>query len=91
MAILIKLLATNMVAKSFLGRSNKEAIISIAEDLFSIPSSILDLVNEKSATSAPEINAEHASSIKSNTTLVMNDVLETNRFENKTEGSGSKI
>ena len=79
-----------MVANSFLGRSSNEEIIAMAADLFSKPSSISDFVNENNATSAPDINAEHASSINSNTTLEMNDVLETRRFDNKTEGSGSK-
>ena len=80
-----------MVANNFFGRSSKDAIICIVADFLSTPSSILDFVNEKTATSAPEINAEHTSSINNNTTLVINDVLETNIFESKTGGSGSKI
>jgi hypothetical protein len=60
-------------------------------DLSSIPSSILDLVKENNATSAPEIRAEHAKPIKSNTILVIKEVLVTNKFEIKTVGSGSKI
>ena len=90
-AILIKLFATNIVANNFLGRSKRLAIICIAADLFSKPSSILDLVKENKATSAPEIKAEQTSNIMSNTTLVINEVLLTNKYENKTEGSGSKI
>lgn len=90
-AIFIKLLATSMVANSFFGRSNRDAIICIAEEFSSIPLSILDFVKEKSATSAPEMRAEQANNIKSKITLVMNVVLVTNKFESKTEGSGSKI
>lgn len=89
-AILIKLFATNIVASNFLGRSNSFAIICMDTDLFSRPSLILDLVKENRATSAPDIKAEHISKIISNTTLVMNDVLVTNKCENKTVGSGSK-
>ena len=91
MAMLIKLLATKIVANNFFGRSSKEATIPIAADFFSMPSSIFAFVSENKATSAPEIKAEHTSSTKSNTTLVINDVLETNKFENKTGGSGSKM
>ena len=89
-AILIKLFATNMVASNFLGRSNSLAIICMGTDLFSIPSLILDLVKENKATSAPDIKAEHTSNIISSTTLVINDVLVTNKCEIKTVGSGSK-
>ena len=80
-----------MVAKSFFGRSSNDEIICIAEEFSSIPLSILDLVNENSATSAPEIRAEHTNSIRSKMILVIKDVLVTNKFESKTEGSGSKI
>ena len=59
-------------------------------DLFSIPSLILDLVKENKATSAPDIKAEHTSNIISSKTLVINDVLVTNKCEIKTVGSGSK-
>ena len=91
MAIFIKLLATNIVASNFLGRSNNLAIIPILTDLASKPSSKLDLVKENKATSAPEIKAEQNNRTMSKTTLVNNEVLETNRFINKTVGSGSKI
>ena len=90
-AIFIKLFATRIVASSFFGRSSSDAIICIADEFSSSPLSMLDLVNEKSATSAPDIRAEHANSITSNIILVINDVLVTNKFESKTEGSGSKI
>lgn len=60
-------------------------------DLFSKPSFILDLVKEKTATSAPEISAEQTRSTKSKTTLNINEVLKTKKYEIKTVGSGSNI
>jgi hypothetical protein len=78
-AILIKLLATRIVANNFLGRYKRFAIIPIGADLFSMPSFILDLVKENKATSAPEINAEQTSKTISKTMLVTNEVLVTNR------------
>jgi hypothetical protein len=90
-AILIKLLATRIVANNFFGRSKSLAMISIVTDLPSTPSSILDLVKENNATSAPEINPEQMSKTISKTILVTNEVLVTNKFEIKTVGSGSKI
>lgn len=90
-AIFIKLFATKIVANSFLGRSNSLAMICIAAELFSMPSSTLDFVKENNATSAPDISAEHPRSTISNITLVINEVLVSNKFEIKTVGSGSKI
>ena len=90
-AIFIKLLATRIVANNFLGRSKSLATNAIATDLFSRPSSILDLVKENNATSAPEINAEQISKIISKTILEINEVLVINKFEIKTVGSGSKM
>lgn len=90
-AIFMKLLATKIVARSFFGRSNKLDMVSIAADFSLTPLSISDFVNEKKATSAPEIKAEQASRTKSNTAPVINDVLVTNKVEIKTVGSGSKI
>ena len=90
-AILIKLLATNMVASNFFGRSKSDAIIAMAGDLFSKPSFTLDLVRENKPTSAPEINAEHNSKTMSNIILVIKEVLAINKWEIKTVGSGSKI
>ena len=58
----IKLLATNMVANSFLGRSNRLKIISIRLDLASNLFSISDRVSENKATSEPEISAENSRS-----------------------------
>ena len=90
-AIFIKLLATNIVANNFFGRSKSDAIISMAGDLFSKPSSKLDLVSENKATSAPEINAEHNSKTTSTIILVIKEVLIIKKEEIKTVGSGSKI
>ena len=87
----MKLLATRMVANNFLGRSKSFAIMLMGADLFSKPSFILDLVKENRATSAPEINAEQTSKTTSNTKLVINEVLVTNKCEIKTVGSGSKM
>lgn len=61
MAILTKLFATSMVAKSFLGRSKSLEIIWKAVDLSSNPLSRSDRVKEKRATSAPEMSAEQMS------------------------------
>jgi len=59
MAMFIKLLATNMVANSFLGRSKSLDKISMGFDFCSKPSSISFAFKENKATSAPEISAEH--------------------------------
>ena len=80
-----------MVANNFLGRSKSFAIINIEADLFSKPSSKLDLVRENKATSAPEINAEHINKTISIKILVINDVSISNKCEIKTVGSGSKL
>ncbi len=90
-AILIKLLATKIVANNFFGRSKSLAMIIRGTDLLSIPSLMLDLVKENRATSAPEINAEQMSKTISKTILVINEVLVINKFEIKTVGSGSKM
>ena len=63
----IKLFATNMVANSFLGLSKSFIIILNVFGFSSKPSSKSVLFNEKSATSAPEISAEHNSKKISNT------------------------
>ena len=61
--IFIKLLATKMVANNFFGRRSRALIISSAfEGVFSCGSKS-DLLNEKRATSAPEIRAEHTKRI----------------------------
>ena len=71
-AIFIKLLATRIVANNFFGRSNNEEIKCMAEEFSSMPLSMLDLVKEKSATSAPEIRAEQANSIISKNNVKKN-------------------
>ena len=58
----IKLLATNMVANNFLGRSNRLKIISIRLDLAPNLFSISVRGNENKATSEPEISAENSRS-----------------------------
>jgi len=63
----------------------------MAGDLFSNPSFKLDLVRENSATSAPEIRAEHVSKTIRIIILVINEVSIIRKFEIKTVGSGSKI
>ena len=89
--MLMKLFATKIVANNFLGRSKSLAMIVMGMDLLSIPSLILALVKENKATSAPEISAEQMSKTISKTILEINEVLETNKFEIKTVGSGSKM
>jgi hypothetical protein len=79
------------VANNFLGRSKSIAMMLMATDFFPTPSSILDLVKENRATSAPEINAEQMSKTISKIILVINEVLVINNVEIKTVGSGSKM
>lgn len=69
MAILIKLLATKIVANSFLGFSSSLVIMDSALEFWWSSGSISERVNEKSATSAPEINAEQNSNTNSRITL----------------------
>ena len=68
-----KLLAINMVANNFLGLSKRLEIIFIRLGFSSRPLSISDFVNEKKATSAPEIKAEltNKSSNKRNPTIMV--------------------
>ena len=91
MAMLIKLLATRIVAKSFLGLSNNLAIISMALEPFSSPSLIWLFVNENKATSAPEISAEHSSSTIRAIMLIAKDELVIKKKPKKHAGSGSKV
>ena len=71
MAILTKLLATKIVASSFLGfESNFLMMRSFLEGLPSL-SSTLVLDKEKKATSAPDIRAEHKSRTSKMTILVI--------------------
>lgn len=85
----MKLLATRIVASSFLGRSKSLAIISKRLEDFSLPDSSSVRGKEKRATSAPEIKAEQNKSIITNTrpkaiekSIEINNAL-------KLEGSGS--
>ena len=80
-----------MVASNFFGRSKSFAIINIAGDLFSKPSSKFVFVKENTATSAPEIKAEQVSKIIIMIILEINEALAINKDEIKTVGSGSKI
>ena len=88
-AMFIKLLATNMVANSFFGRSNSFEIISMGLDFASKPLSISVLVSENSATSAPEISAEQTKSKNNNAKpkTTEKSIAIINSF--KLEGSGS--
>jgi len=86
----MKLLATKIVAKSFLGRSRSFEIISKRFELCSKPSSILVLVKEKRATSAPDINAEHKSIKHNNGNPITTEKSIAKNNSLKLEGSGSK-
>ena len=80
-----------MVANSFFGLSNSLAIIAMDLELLSKPSSMLVFVNEKIATSAPEIKAEQHKSKTKKKMLKNKEVLVANEKIIKREGSGSKI
>ena len=71
-AIFIKLLATNIVANSFLGLSNKFfTILKLPDDSFSDGSSSKsEDVKEKNAISAPDIKAEQTNKINKTRTLI---------------------
>jgi hypothetical protein len=68
-AILIKLLATNIVASNRLGVLNNLATSILFLNVFESESNC-DCVNEKKATSAPDINAEHINNTNNATTLI---------------------
>ena len=91
-AIFIKLLATNIVANSFLGLDNRFfTIIKLPGDSFSEDSSSKSVgVNEKNAISAPEIKAEQTNKINKTRTLRMCP-LSKEIAKNKLGGSISKI
>lgn len=65
--IFIKLLATSIVANNFFGLFNSLEMISKDLESFWSLASRSDGVNEKSATSAPEISAEQSSKITNET------------------------
>ena len=88
--MLMKLFATKIVANSFFGRSNRDAIIWIRFALSSPMSLISDLVNENKATSAPEINAEPHNKRNSKIKPDATDMSIAKLFMIKLKGSGSK-
>ncbi len=89
--MLMKLLATKMVANSFFGRSNSLEMILKCLALSSKPESISDFDNEKRATSAPEINAEQSNKIKSKTSPEIKETFTLSIKTIKLAGSGSKV
>jgi hypothetical protein len=90
MAILMKLLATRIVASNFLGFSRRLMTIFCVFDLF--PSSVMKFagVSEKNATSAPEINAEHNNSTNNVIRLISWVIPIEARNKSKLGGSESK-
>lgn len=88
--MLIKLLATKMVAKSFFGLSNNFEIISMGFEFSCEAFSISVCVNENSATSAPETKAEHSNNTNSKITPKAIEVSMAKVFIIKLKGSGSK-
>ena len=84
------IIATKIVAKSFLGLSNKFiTICSLAERLVSSGSKSVG-ANENKATSEPDINAEHKSSTISTIMLKICEKSKETNNNGKLEGSGSK-
>lgn len=74
MAILIKLLATKMVANNFFGRLSNLWIRLKLSGFWLRPFSISDFESEKNATSAPEISPEQISKTNINMALNMKEV-----------------
>lgn len=89
MPTFIKLLATKIVANSFFGRSKSLEIILKVFGFSSSPVSMSDLVNEKKATSAPEISAEQINKTMSRTIPEIKGMLMDNNGNIKLGGSGS--
>lgn len=89
MPILIKLLATKMVANSFLGRSRSFEINEKALGCSSKPVSISDFVKEKNATSAPDTKAEQINKSNKRTRPGIKAVFPESKAIIKLEGSGS--
>ena len=87
----IKLLATKIVAKSFLGFSSKPEIIRMGFEPDSRPLSNWVLLSEKRATSAPDMSAEQNRSTKSNAIPKTIDTSMADIKTNKLEGSGSNF
>ena len=66
-AMLIKLLATNIVANNLLGLRRSEITLFFGIEISSLSLSSNDLTwSEKKATSAPDIKAEKNNKIKTN-------------------------
>ena len=80
-----------MVANNFLGRSNSLEIMWKTLEFSSSPCSMSERVNEKKATSAPEINAEQINRIMSRIISDTSDELVVDNNKIKLEGSGSKV
>ena len=89
-AIFTKLLATKMVANSFLGRSKSRIKICCFEETFPSFTSKSAGVSENKATSEPEIKAEQTNN-KTRTIIPKKWEKSTARNKNKLEGSGSKF
>lgn len=90
MAILIRLLATKMVANNFFGLDSNFSTRPNCLDTDPPSESRRSLsFNEKKATSAPEIRAEHPSNTNMNTKLVIWGTVKS--VINKLGGSKSKI
>jgi hypothetical protein len=87
----MKLFATKMVASNFFGRSNSFEMILNAFGFSSKPLSISVRVNEKKATSAPEIKAEHNNRMTSKSIPETNDAFAVKKNKIKLKGSGSKV
>ena len=85
----MKLLATNIVANSFLGRSKSCDKISIRFDFCSKPDSTSPRFKENSATSEPEISAEQTNSKNNKTKLKTTETSIAINKSIKLAGSGS--
>jgi hypothetical protein len=91
MAIFIKLLATKIVANSFFGLSKSFEIIPMLFEFSKASLFKSDFVNEKIATSAPEIRAEQKSKTIRIAILAIKEVFNSANIIIKLLGSGSKI
>lgn len=91
MPILMKLLATSMVAKSFFGLSKRLEIIEKAFGELSSPFFTSVRVKENKATSAPDIKAEHISKIINKIVPENTEVFSKNNPIKKLGGSESNI
>lgn len=88
MPIFIKLLATNIVASNFFGRSNNLETISKGFEFSSSPLSISVLESENNATSTPDIRAEQINNTNNNVKPSTAEILIADS-NNKLSGSGS--